>query len=319
MNLTFYLLISILLLAAVVTVELLISPTITPIPTITITKPPDNTTVSFPIENSNSDPRTLIPIQMMLPNGEWSKSVIFNFDTGASWPTDIPPQLLSDFGAEPVPSDERNARDVKIRIVGFPSEFTIPTMIQDEAHYDLFKKNPDRYPLVRVRDLMPYLSIVYEKDRTILRTKELGAPPETSKPGTVRLPDASLRSDTPTSSWYWIRAKISDPHGGEAATDWFLIDSGNKEILIKKSLANEVGLDLIPGRNSRNFHSIANIEFTEAIPLGDIENVKTNVREDSARFGRAGEPRNLIGGPGLMDKWSIVLWDLHIALVPTSS
>ena len=180
--------------------------------------------------------------------------------------------------------------------MGFPLEFTIPTMVQDEAHYDLFKNNPDRYPLVKVQDLMPYLSIVYEKDRYILRTKDLGVPPEMSKPGTIRFPDASVRSDAPTSSWYWTRAKISDPSGGRGATDWFLIDSGNKEILVKKSLADEVGLDLSPGRNSRNFDSNASIEFSEATLSGGIENAKINVREDSARFGRGGEPRNLMGG-----------------------
>jgi predicted aspartyl protease len=277
-----------------------------------------NTSVSFPIDSPNSDPRTLIPVQMMLPNGQWSKTVIFNFDTGASWPTDIPPQLLSDFGAEPVSSDERVAKDVKIRFVGFPLEFMIPTMVQDEAHYDLFKENPDRYPLLRVRDLMPYMSITYEKDRTILRSNDLGVPPELNTPGTIRFPDASMRSDAPTSSWYWTKVKISHPSSGRAATDWFLIDSGNKEVLVKKSLANKIGLDLSPGRNSRNFNSFANIEFSEAKPIGDIENMEINVREDSARFGRGGEPRNLIGGPRLMDDWSIVLWDLHIALVPSS-
>ncbi|MGI8833619.1 MAG: hypothetical protein ACR2IS_13415 [Nitrososphaeraceae archaeon] len=314
MTLTFYLFFSILVLVALATAEPLTSAT----PTSIITRPPGNTTVSFLIPNPNSDPRALIPLQMMLPNGQWSKSVIFNFDTGASWPTDIPPQLLSDFGAEPVSSDERSVRNVKIRIVGFPLEFTIPTMVQDEAHYDLFKKNPDRYPLVRVQDLMPYLSIVYEKDRTTLRTKDLGVPPEISKPGTIRFPDASVRNETPTSSWYWTRAKISGPSSGRYATDWFLIDSGNKEILVKKSLADEVGLDLSPGRNSRNFDSNVSIEFSEATPSGGIENAKINVREDSARFGRGGEPRNLIGGSGLMDNRSIVLWDLHIALVPTT-
>jgi hypothetical protein len=66
MTLTFYLFFPILVLVALATAEPLTSATTTSI----ITKPPGNSTVSFPIQNPNSDPRALIPLQMMLPNGQ---------------------------------------------------------------------------------------------------------------------------------------------------------------------------------------------------------------------------------------------------------
>ena len=68
----------------------------------------------------HSGTRPLIPVQMQLPNGTWSETVIFNFDTGASFPTDIPLQLLDDFGYKEVKNGStRPTYNKKVRIVGF--------------------------------------------------------------------------------------------------------------------------------------------------------------------------------------------------------
>ena len=50
---------------------------------------------------TNSETRTILPVQIKLPDGTWSQPVKYNFDTGASFPTDVAPQLLSAFGYGP--------------------------------------------------------------------------------------------------------------------------------------------------------------------------------------------------------------------------
>jgi hypothetical protein len=69
-----------------------------------------------------------MPIQMKLHYGSWSAPIKFNFDSGASWPTDIPLELLADVGAAPdgVPSDERKEQPGVIRIPGLDGEYKIP-------------------------------------------------------------------------------------------------------------------------------------------------------------------------------------------------
>ena len=46
--------------------------------------PPANDTLTYDL--TSSDSRTIIPIQMKLPDGSWSAPIKFNFDSGASWP-----------------------------------------------------------------------------------------------------------------------------------------------------------------------------------------------------------------------------------------
>jgi hypothetical protein len=286
-----------------------------------ISRPPifnPDGSVTYPIKFKDGDTRALLEVEMQVKDGSW-KYAVFNLDTGASWPTDIPLQLLGAFGLKPAPTDNRPTKNIKCRIPGF-IEFNIPCMLQDKAHYDLFKTQQSRYPLLRVRDLMPFVSIVYHKDRIIFRTKDKGPPPEINTPGTIRLPDASPRSNTPTSSWYWFMGKMMPPSGsGSGVADWFQITTGDLKIIIKKSLSDKVGLNLTPGIDPDNFYSNATIEFSEARPVGSIKNIKINVRKDSARFARGGEPRNILGGLGVLNSWSVIVWDLHMALVPANA
>ena len=69
---------------------------------------------------TSSETRTILPIQMMLPDGTWNQPVKYNF--GASWPTDVEPQSMSAFGYGPdgvgKDSSLKDAQPGKIRIVG---------------------------------------------------------------------------------------------------------------------------------------------------------------------------------------------------------
>src|SRR5678815_3847633 len=126
---------------------------------------------------TSSETRTILPIQMQLPDGTWSQPVKYNFDTGASWPTDVAPQFLPAFGYGPdgVGSDSsnRHPQPGKIRIVGLDKEIDLPVMVQDKAHYDLFRDQPPptRYPLVNVADILTQISMVFASDQTTLRLK----------------------------------------------------------------------------------------------------------------------------------------------------
>src|SRR3982750_2544357 len=128
--------------------------------------------VSYP---TAADNRPYVPLQIMLPSGQWSETIEYNFDTGASWPTDIPPQLLPSFGGAVI-SSARKEQPGKVRVPGFngSQEMSVPLMVQDKEHYDLFKSQPSRHPLCRVHDLMPYMSITFTSRRTYLRTKTGG-------------------------------------------------------------------------------------------------------------------------------------------------
>ena len=162
----------------------------------------------------HSGTRPLIPIQMQLPDGKWSETVTFNFDTGASSPTDIPLQLLDDFGYKEI-RDGRTRPTYKKRLripgSGLPDFDGIGCMLQNKSHYDLFREQSNRYPLLRVRDIMPYVSIVYNLKNTVIRTRDMGPPPELNTPGTIMFPYAKLRSGTPTTSWYWNKWTIINP------------------------------------------------------------------------------------------------------------
>jgi len=275
---------------------------------------------------TSTETRTIIPVQMLLPNGQWSKAIKFNFDNGASWPTDVPPELLQSFGSGPdgVPSSERKEQPTKIRIVGLAGEYSIPVMIQDKAHYDLFRDQPppERYPALRMRDLLSSMSFVYGNETTIIRTNNLGAPPELDNPQRITLPDMVRRDGTPTSGWQWMRVRFEDPSdSSKSVEDWFGLNTGDKRMIIKKSLADSIGLALSPGRNSENFDTVANFVFIEADPILELQNVKTEAREDSARFARGGEPRNFGGGHEVLDHYSVIFWDaeMHRALVPAKA
>jgi hypothetical protein len=272
-----------------------------------------------------SKSRTIIPILMQLPNGKWSNAINFNFDSGASSATDVPLELLGSFGSGPdgVPSEERKEQTTKIRIAGLAGEYSIPVMIQDKAHYDLFRQQPPpgRYPLVRLRDLLPFMSFVFTNENTIIRTINLGPPPELDNPNKILLPDMSPRSGTPTSGWQWIKVRFENPTDRtQNIVDWFGLNTGDKRIIIKKSIADNIHLSLSPGRNFENFDTISNFEFIEAEPIVKLVNVKTETRINSAEFARGGEPRNFGGGLEVLKHYSMIFWDakMHRALIPNT-
>src|SRR5678815_4585086 len=126
---------------------------------------------------TSSETRTILPIQMQLPDGTWSRPVKYNFDTGASSATDVAPEFLSAFGYGPdgigIDSSLRKEQPGKIRIVGLDGEFDLPVRVQDKAHYDLFREQPppERYPLLRVKDMLTQMSMVYTSENTTLRLK----------------------------------------------------------------------------------------------------------------------------------------------------
>jgi hypothetical protein len=131
----------------ILTISLATSPPIIP----PVTPPPGTANNTLVYDLTSSENRTILPIQMMLPDGTWSQPVKYNFDTGALWPTDVAPQFLSAFGYGPdgVGSDssKREAQPGKIRIVGLDKDIDLPVMVQDKAHYDLFREQPppERY------------------------------------------------------------------------------------------------------------------------------------------------------------------------------
>ena len=269
--------------------------------------------------------RTIIPIQMQLPDGKWSKPIKFNFDSGVSWATDVPLDLLQSFGTGPdgVASNERAEQPGKIRIPGLAGEYNLPVVIQDKAHYDLFREQPppERYPLLRMRDLLPYISFVFTNKTTTIRTNDLGVPPELNNPQKITLPDMTQRTGTPTSGWQWMRVKFENSlDSNKSVIDWFALNTGDKRMIIKESLADKINLSVIPGRNANNFNTKSNIEFIESEPVIKLKHVQTEARDDSERFARGGEPRNIGGGFEILHYYSIIFWgpQMHRALIPIS-
>ena len=235
-----------------------------------------------------------------------------NFDTGASWPTDVPLELLADFGAAPdgVPSDERKEQPGVIRIPGLDGEYNIPIMIQDKDHYDLFRNDSNRYPLLRIRDITDEISMVFTNKKTVLR---LGVtkPPELTAALTssvINLPDMRARSGTPTSGWQWNQVTFKNPATGLTFTDRMGLNTGDVRVVVKESLANTLGLPLTPGRNAENFNTNTSIEFIESTPTHAIlDNIAVEARDDNARFARGGAARNFGGGLVVLDKYSIAI------------
>ena len=135
------------------------------------------------------------------------------------------------------------------------------------------------------------------------------------------LPDMSPRSGTPTSGWQWIKVRFENPlDHTKSIVDWFGLNTGDRRMIIKKSLADNIGLSLLPGRNFNNFDTRSNIEIIEAEPKVKLVNVITEARNTSAVFGRGGEPRNFGGGLEVLDQYSMIFWDheLHRALIPNT-
>jgi hypothetical protein len=81
----------------ILTISFATSPPIIP----PVTPPPGTANNTLVYDLTSSENRTILPIQMMLPDSTWSQPVKYNFDTGALWSTDVAPQFLSAFGYGP--------------------------------------------------------------------------------------------------------------------------------------------------------------------------------------------------------------------------
>jgi predicted aspartyl protease len=269
--------------------------------------------VSYPIkfikDGDYTETRTLLKVQMQVKDGSW-KSAVFNIDTGATV-TDVPPILLKDFDIKV--SSKRLVIDVKCRIPGL-REFVLPCTIPDKSHYDDITQDPTKYPLMKTEDMMKYMSIVFEQKKTTFRPKSLGPPPEINNPHVVRLADAARHSGTPTSSKYWYKWKaypLGKPQNAE--TDWWLLDTGANSLLVKKSYADDIGLVREKKIADGRYLSTITVEFAK----GKNFTAKCEIRSDKLQFARGGPPRNLGGRIGFLDIWSIVVWDNHVAIVPS--
>ncbi len=264
--------------------------------------------------------RPYIGIQMKKPDGTWSSTILFNFDTGASSPTDVPLDIVNDFGG-PVPTDSRVSQQNDIRIPGYGSTsgtvFNIPVMVQDQDHYDLFVSEPARKPLLRTHDLMSFMSIIYEKNQTTLYPISLGNPPDVSNPSKYVWPTASQRSGTPTSAWYWTNGQCWGPTC-RTVTDLLNVNSGDRRFIIKRSTADAVRWPLTPTSDPDDYDSFGNFIYSEATPPLVLTNVPITVREDSATFARGGSARNLMGGANFLDTYKIIQYGQNLIMVPLS-
>lgn len=261
--------------------------------------------------------RPIIGVQMLKPNGTWSSTIKFNFDTGASSPTDVPLQLLSDFGGQ-VSTSSRKAQPGKIRIPGFNNDqiMDIPIMVQDKAHYDLFRSQSSRYPLMRVYDLMPYMSITYELNQTTLTPKNTVEPP-INVPGTITMPPAQKRTGTPTSAHYWSKGTMT---GTKTLSGiWFNVNTGDYRFIIPRSYCDDAGFKITSDNISGNGESNATGTFRWDESTPDkltLSNITVTARDDDEDFARGGVPRCLMGGPHFLSKYKIVIRDDKMLFVP---
>ena len=271
---------------------------------------------------TSSETRTILPIQMQLPDGTWSQPVKYNFDTGASTATDVAPEFLSAFGYGPdgvgIDSSLRKEQPGKIRIVGLDGEFDLPVMVNDKAHYDLFREQPppDRYPLVRVKDILTKVSMVYTSEHTTLRLRDVPIPELSDASKLITLPDLQRRVGTPTSGWQWMLVDFINPSTGAGIEDWFGLNTGDKRLVLKKeSVADQIMLPLTR-TDDCNYASKGTIVFKEANKPAKLDSTPVQVRKETCDFARGGEPRNFGGGIPFLSKYTLILWDMHRALLP---
>jgi hypothetical protein len=205
-----------------------------------VTRPLTNNDNTLVYTLTDSEKRTILPIQMQFPDGTWSQPVKYNFDTGASSPTDVAPEFLKAFGYGPdgvgTDSSKRKEQLSKIKIMGMNGEFNLPVLVQDKDHYDLFRKQPPpaRYPLLRVRDLITQVSMVFTSEQTTLRLRNVPIPELADSSKLIMLPDFQRRDGTPTSGWQWMRVKFINPSTNAGIEDWFGLNTGDNKIVLKK-------------------------------------------------------------------------------------
>jgi hypothetical protein len=274
-------------------------------------------------KTTSSESRTILPIQMRLPDGTWSQPVKYNFDTGASWPTDVAPEFLAAFGYGPdgvgTDSSLRKAQPGQIKIVGLDKVIDLPVMVQDKDHYDLFREQPPpiRYPLLNVKDILTQVSLVFDSEQTVLRLKGVPIPELADTSNLITLPDFQPREGTPTKGWQWMRVNFINPSTGADIEDWFGLNTGDYKIVLKKqSVADEIDLPLTR-TDDCNYASKGTLDFIEASKPVKLDSATVQVRdEEDCQFARGGEPRNFGGGVQFLSKYKMIVWDLHRALLP---
>jgi hypothetical protein len=269
--------------------------------------------VTYPInfikDGDYTETRTLLKVEMQVKDGSW-KSAVFNIETGATV-TDVPPTLLQAFGLKV--DEARPKKDIRIRFPGMEA-FTLKCTVPDKDHYNTITSSSRHYPLMKTEDMMRYMSIVFEQKQTTFSPKSLGPPSEINDPHVVRLADASRRSGTPTSSKYWYRWKAYPPGKPQKAEiDWWLLDTGANSLLVKRSYADHIGLVRKKKIADGRYRSTITVEFAK----GKNFTAKCEIRSNKLQFARGGPRRNLGGRTGFLDIWSIVVWDNHVAIVPS--
>lgn len=281
-------------------------------------------TVSTDNDKASSRRRPIIGVSFLQPDSVWSAPQPMNFDTGASYPTDIPLAIAPKWGSVHN-SDQKNYTGT-VRIQGFGTqEFTIPICLQDEDHYDLFRKEmapatENRYPLLRVRDLMPYLSFVMSTENTIIRS--IGeSVPEKDVTGFKKFPDMKRRTDTvtyngrnystPTNGWQWLKVKIKNPTttGKESPIIWGNLNTGERRCVIVDIFADMVNLDYPDLGSDGRADAKCSFIYTETTPNPTlIDNKTMQIRDKDEDFARGGMYRNLMGGAPIKENYRVVLW-----------
>lgn len=275
------------------------------------------TEVKIPVP-SDAKGRPIVKLSLKEPRGNWTDYYPYNFDTGASQPTDIALPFAPKWGS--TTSSSTKDFTVYCRIEGWGNkEFKLTLRLQDKSHYSQFKSQPPptRYPLCRVRDLLiaGYMSIVYNKEYTIMR--DVGDPiPELNGTPKHVFPDMRRRSGTPTSGWQWYRGLMENPTTKKTYEDWFGCNTGDRRFIIRRTAVDKVGIKYPPLGSDDMADTTGSIHWMEASPDLYMQNVPITV-DDRDSSARGGDPRNLCGGPNFLDKYNIVIWDklCHLNIV----
>jgi hypothetical protein len=159
--------------------------------------------------------------------------------------------------------------------------------------------------------------MVFASDQTTLRLKGVPIPELADTSKLINLPDFQKRDGTPTSGWQWMRVKFIDPSTDVGIEDWFGLNTGDDNIVIKKqSVADKIKLPLT--RTGRcNYDSNSTIVLTGASKPVKLVSSKLQVREEeNCRFAQGGDPRDFGGGVQFLSNYTMILWDMHRALLP---
>jgi hypothetical protein len=169
---------------------------------------------------------------------------------------------------------------------------------------------------VNVKDILTQISMVFASDQTTLRLKGVPIPELADTSKLINLPDLQLREGTPTNGWQWMRVDFMNPSTGKVIEDWFGLNTGDSKIVLKKqSVADQIKLTL-KRTDSCNYASKSTIVFIEADKPVKLDSSPVQVRKETCDFARGGDPRNFGGGVTFMSKYTMILWDMHRALLP---